>query len=727
MSRTADRLADGVRLQNDGQPQEAEAIYRAILADDPRNADALRLMGLLALGAKNYRRGLEYMMEAIATAPGQAAYHADAAECYRALGRIDEAIAECRRALDLDPDLADAHNRLGLALMSTGQFAEAAACFRAAIASRQHHAPYHNNLGIALARANDLEPAADAYRQATVLDAENLSARLNLANLLETLGDHHGALNHLRTALKKNPNSIRAARALGTLLSRLGRHDEAIETLRAARDAQPQSVELALAHGNALAAAERLDEAVAILEAVHRLAPDNSEVAGILAGALTQMGNVEDAAKTLDAALAANPDQPDLDSVRLMVSHYRENADGASLLAAHRQWSHRHAAALAIHYAPHRNPPEPGRIINVGYVSGDFREHSVGYFIEALLVHHDRRQVRVHAYATSRRADKTTRRLRAVCDAWHDIDGLSDADAAALIRAEGIDILVDLSGHTALGRPLLFARRPAPVQIGYLGYPSTSGMVAMDYRITDAIIDPKDQPPLYVEALIRLARGAHCYTPPASAPDIAPGPASRGGTPVFGSFAHAWKIGGTAAGLWARVLSEVPEARLVLKGYGLSNEATRTRLTEAMTGAGVEASRLTFLPFTPTHADHMKAFRDIDVMLDTFPYNGTTTTCEALWMGVSVVTLTGSLPISRTGASILGQVGLDALVAADPDRYVSIAAGLARDPAACVRYRQELRPRMTASPLVDARGFAGTIEQAYRSAWQHWCAQRQAA
>ena len=316
----------------------------------------------------------------------------------------------------------------------------------------------------------------------------------------------------------------------------------------------------------------------------------------------------------------------------------------------------------------------------MGYVSADFREHSVAYFVAPLWAAHDRAVLEVHGYANLARPDAVTERLASLADVWHPVAGLDDDALTAQVRADGIDILVDLAGHTGGNRLAVFARRPAPIQIIWLGYPNTTGLAAMGYFLTDAEADPDDKDArLFSERLLRMEGCAHCYEGPGDAPEVTPPPLVRRRRPTFGSFNNPAKASPRTVALWARTLAAVPQARFVMKGRALADAASRARFHALFAAAGIEAARVELLPRMDDRASHLAAYGDIDIALDCLDYSGVTTTCEALWMEVPVLTLPGARHAARVGASLLRAAGLDELVARDADDFVARAAALAAD------------------------------------------------
>ncbi len=405
----------------------------------------------------------------------------------------------------------------------------------------------------------------------------------------------------------------------------------------------------------------------------------------------------------------------------LLVLNYSEDHTAQQVYEEHLRFARLHEEPLRSTIEPHGNDRAPGRRLRVGYVSPDFRAHSVAFFIEPVLEHHDRDRFEVFCYYNNTLADAVTERLRRHADGWRIIAGKSDAEVARQIRADRIDILVDLAGHTAMSRALVLARKPAPVQVTWLGYPNTTGLSAVDYRITDEFADPPGTSEhLHAERLVRLPGSFSCYRPPDDAPDVAGLPAGMTGCITFGSFNAPAKISARSIGLFAEVLRAVPGSRLMLKNNALHEAATRETMIQAFLRVGVAPDRLMLLGRDPSHGHHLAHYNDVDIALDTVPYNGATTTCDALWMGVPVVTLAGTTHVGRVGVSLMSNLGLTDLIAHTPLEYSAIAARLAEDLQALAALRAGLRPRMSTSVLTDARRFTGHLEQAYRKMWEKY-------
>lgn len=436
----------------------------------------------------------------------------------------------------------------------------------------------------------------------------------------------------------------------------------------------------------------------------------------------SSVGDAKGALEELRRRLTECPGDAAAHSQMLLVSHY--GAPGRrSLYDEHRRWADLHAKIAA--EARFDNDMDPGRRLHIGYVSADFRySHPVTYFIAPVLREHDRRDFLVTCYSNSAPPDSATERMCGLADRWRDIYGWSDENAAAQVRADAIDILVDLSGHCGGNRLLLFGRRPAPVQVTWLGYPDTTGLRTMDYRLTDAIADPEGESDAYhSEKLVRLKSGFLCYEPPAEAPPVSALPSWFSGAITYGSFQYPAKITPEAIRIWAEVLRRVPRSRLLLhhcfSDYAMPGGRVRTRIVGLFAEQGIGEERLHFIGDVPLRR-HLELYSHVDIALDTFPYSGTTTTCEALWMGVPVVTVEGCCHAGRVSTDILIRAGLAGLVSNSTAGYLERAVGLAADLDGLAQVRAALRPTMARSPLLDAAGFTRNLEAEYRTMWRLW-------
>jgi Flp pilus assembly protein TadD len=507
---------------------------------------------------------------------------------------------------------------------------------------------------------------------------------------------------------------------LGHTLLRLGRLAEARACFRALVDKVPHSWH---AHYDLASVCHLLgyhEEAVTHFRRAERLNPDEAAIPDSIAIDLCCQGRHEEAIQCHRRALDLDPTFVRGYSNLLLTLHYQPDPDPDALFLEHLRWGKAHGDVAVL--PPPQNNNDPNRCLRVAYISNDFRTHSVAYFIEPLLFAHSRDVVEVWCYTSLQDGDTTTGRLRSLADRWREIAGMSPRAAAQRIRNDRIDILVDLGGHTSSDILRVFAHRPAPVQITYLGYPDTTGLPSIDYRLCDEATDPREEPSRCTEEVIRLPGCFLCYQPFGANPPVTRLPAARNGHVTFGSFNNLAKINQRVVALWADLLRQVEEARLFIKNPSFTDPPTRDRYYELFQAHGVPRERIDLQGRTETVADHLALYGRLDIALDTFPYNGTTTTCEALWMGVPVITLTGSTHAGRVGTSLLRTVGLRELVARDRDHYLEIAAGLAADREYLAALRTSLRDRLMSSPLCDAEPFTRHLEETYRTLWRRWCA-----
>ncbi|MDB5867315.1 MAG: domain/SEC-C motif domain protein [Betaproteobacteria bacterium] len=508
------------------------------------------------------------------------------------------------------------------------------------------------------------------------------------------------------------------------LLSGLFRRQPPPEQLSAAR-AAAHSDHLAesLSRGAVLSEDGKLTAAVQVYMQSAKAHPREPAPQIRAGNILRKLWRVEEAVEAHTTAFDLSPDSnPLILSAVLFQSHYLAEVSPQALFDMHCRYGRLIADELPADSKPLYNVDRnPERRLRVGYVSPNLSRHSVGYFIEPVIASHDRAAFEICCYHTNREVDDTTSRIEACADRSRNVHGMSDDALARLIAGDRIDVLVDLAGHTSLGRLPVFARRPAPVQLTWLGYPDTTGLTAIDYRITDAIADPAPAADSrHTERLLRIPGLFLCYQPPFDAPAVMLRDTATEDV-VFCSFNALEKVNERVIALWSSVLRELPRSRLLIKAEMLKHPDARRRVCKAFAAHGIDEARLEFEIWAADCAAHLSLYGRADIALDTFPYNGTTTTCEALWMGVPVVTLAGEAHMSRVGATLLGAAGLDDLVAQTPEAYVEAAVTLARDPARRCELRGSLRPRLEASPLLDHAGFTRKLEGAMRGVWREWC------
>jgi len=440
-----------------------------------------------------------------------------------------------------------------------------------------------------------------------------------------------------------------------------------------------------------------------------------------LASVLVDLWSIDEAVDAYGSALELAPRSGAVFSALLFHSHYLAPADRRKMFDLHRRFGTMMREAAPARQEKFALAPDPGRRLRIGYVSPNFSRHSVGYFVEPVIRCHDRERYEVYCYYTHPLADETTARMRRSADGWRDIADANDDAVEQMIRADRIDILVDLAGHSKGNRLGVFARKPAPIQMTWLGYPDTTGLDAVDFRITDRVADPEPDAELrHSERLLRIDDAFLCYQPP---PDSPPVSERSGSTPgvVFSSFNNVAKLNEETLRVWGKILAGVPGSRIALKAASLGFPDTVDRILDCCERNGVDSGRVELRGWIKDRRQHLGLYANIDVALDTFPYNGTTTTCEALWMGVPVVSLAGDAHMSRVGATILRCVGMSDLVARSVEEYADIAIALARDAGRRKSLRVNLRNRLTVSPLLDHAGFTRKLEHHFRRSWKAWC------
>ncbi|MEW6667464.1 MAG: tetratricopeptide repeat protein [Thermodesulfobacteriota bacterium] len=542
---------------------------------------------------------------------------------------------------------------------------------------------YHM-LGLIALQRGEREKARERLEEAVGLDPGVARYHYNLGIILQGLGDAIGAVSAYESVLGLDPGHGGAHNNLAAALRDLGQLTRAEAHLRKAVEIQP---------GNAKGWSN-------------------------LGSVLRDGGRIHEALDAYRKALELDPVNAAAHSNLLLCLHYLEGQDRDPLFQSHRDWASRHARGIRRMTHDPRPCGRGKEILSVGYVSADFRTHSAAYFLKSLLLHHDRSRFDLHLFNAGSGEDPVTRWFRDLPVRWHDISCLDDEEAASRIYREGIHILVDCSGHTAGNRLMVFARRPAAVQVTWLGYPDTTGLPAMDYRITDRWADPVEDPTPSTETLFRLAGGFLCYAPPEPLPGVNPLPALERGCLTFGSFNTLPKLNSAVLDLWARLLLSVPDSRLLVKTRQFADPAVASSFRGAFLTRGVSEERVSALGPTPSVMEHLEGYHEVDVALDPFPYNGTTTTYEALVMGVPVITLKGKTHAGRVGTSILSRIGLGQLVADTPERYIAVAQYFQEDLKRLSLLRESLRAAVLAKN--DCKAFAREMEAAYEEMWGRW-------
>jgi protein O-GlcNAc transferase len=673
-----------------GRLAEAEKIYRQILARQPEDAEALYLLAIIT-GQK---------------------------------GQMESAVDMTRRAIRANPNLAEAHHSLGVLLQQMGKAAESIAPLRTAMEMKPDYARAHHNLGVGLQALGRHEEAIAALRQAVRIMPGYVKANYNLSTSLEALGRYEEAIEALKQVIRLTPKDADALYSLGWCYGKEGKFDEAATWYRRAISVRPNFPAALTNLGIALhtkgQVAQFVDadfrEGMAAFREVARLRPDSASAWANLGSALMKIGEHDEAMRAYEKSIRLDPNIPSTHSAMIYAAQFHPGFDAAKLLAAARRYAELVERPLAGKIAPHANDRTKKRRLKVGYVSPDFCHHPIARFLLPLLQNHDPREVEIFCYSGVTRPDETTHRFKGI-GTYIEVARLPDDQLAQRIRADGIDILVDLSLHMIGNRLATFARKPAPVQVTWLGYVGTTGLRTMDYRLTDAILDPPGEGDAnYSEKSVRLPHTYWCYEPYTEEIDVGPLPAAERGLVTFGCFNGYLKVTSGMLELWATLLAELPKSRLVIHS---PPDKHLERVLERFSRGGVAAGRIEFVG-KKSIREYLLGYQGIDIALDPSPYGGGTTTCDALWMGVPTVTLRGRTAVGRGSASILSNVALGDWIAENADQYLAIATQKARDVAALAELRAKLRERMRQSALMNGKQFAADVEAAYRGMWEDW-------
>ncbi len=711
-------LAEAVAHHGAGRLQDALALYDRILADAPDNPDALHLKGVALAQGGAFDDGIAAIRAAIEVRGDSVDYHNNLGNLLWQAGRLGEAEAALRRAIEVAPGHAAAHNNLGNVLEALGRETDAIESYRHALASAPEDAAVHGNLGIFLQKNDRLEEAEEALRRAVDLAPDSPEAENNLGSLLTARGQLEAAEAAFGRAIERNSDYANAHYNLGHLLFKSRRVEAAVRALERAISLDPDHTGARINLGAAFNHLERHEEAETTLREAIDLDPSRAEAHNNLGVSLRAQGYFEAAEDAYRRAVALDPHSAEAHSNLIFTLDFNADYDPFEHQAERRRWHVAHAAPLAGRIRAHQNMPDPDRRLRIGYVSADFRQHSAANAFGPMIVDHDPAGFDVVCYSNNFIEDDVTASFKAAASAWRDCAAIGDADLAEMIRADRIDILVDLSAHTAGNRLLVFARKPAPVQVTGWGHGVGTGMTAIDYFVTDAIVVPDDESALYPETIWHLP--SHLpYLPPAAAPDVPKLPA--GGPIKYGCFNRLEKFSDGAVALWADIMTAAPEALLVFKSQALDRPRVKADFVERLAEAGINPARVEFRGGSP-QPEHLAAHGDIDLMLDPFPHSGGVATLDALWMGVPVVTLRGPSVAHRLAASALHALDLDDFIAETPESYVELALEHGCDRPRLVELRQTLRARVANSPVGDLKAYVTAVEAGYREMWARWCA-----
>lgn len=659
---------------------EAEAGYRKILEITPDHADANHLLGVIAYQVGKLGMAEKLITKAIQTDPHQPNFHLNLGNVLQDLNRAPEAMASYGKALEINPDFPEAHNNVGNALKNSGDLKQAILHFGKAIELRPTYAEAHNNLGNALNDINKPDEAIPHLRRAVEINDGYIEAYNNLARALSTNGEHQEAADWCRKTITLAPDFIDAHINLGVILLKMG----------------------------------QTEECLAICQNAVTLAPDNPATHVALANVLRTFGRFDEALASYNQALDLKPDHEEAHSNKLMTLHYAANTQCEDLYSAAIRWAAPYNEPLPIR--PQANERQGERPLRIGYVSADFNRHPIGFYLDRILPFHTSDKFEIVCYSNNRKTDDVTERLRAATILWRDVVGVSDQKMAQQIREDKIDILVDLSGHTAGNRLSVFAMRPAPVQVTWMGYTGTTGLKAMDFILADTFVLPEHEQEYFTETVKYLPGSYLCFDPPRVDLSVEPPPVTNAGHITFGSFNNRIKITPEAIAVWSNILKAVSGSQILLKTTLLDDAGVRQSVLEQFQANGIDEDRVMLEGRSPRD-ELLKAYQRIDIALDTLPYGGGVTTAEAIWMGVPVISLRSERWSGRLGETILNAIGVPELVAENRDQYCTMAIDLAQDSPRLEAYYRDLRDLMEISAFCDGPAFASKLEQAYEEMW----------
>lgn len=678
--------AEGKRLLEQDRIQEGVRAYEMALGLQPQLAKAWAGLGAARRMAGDLAAARTAYEKAIELDPGNLQTVCNLGEWWLVNGETEQAIACFDRVLDVDPAFYEALANKAVALFECGRGKDAERELRAAIERYPDRAPLHVNLGNVLLHSGRGRLALIAFRRALELDPACREARYNLAILQSDLNAIAQAKDFIEREIEIKGETANRLTMLALAQRASGQLSLAAEACRRVLDRQPQHLSALITLASLTSARGDVDQAVEIYERVIEQAPHLS----------TMYSNI------------------------LADMTYSSGHSPAEIFARHRQWAERYEAPKAPLRYRHVRPADTGGRLRIGYVSGDFCHHPVGALFRDVISHHDHEGFEIHCFTSFISVDEITRAIRGQADAWHDIALMPDDEVARLIHEQRIDILVDLSGHTALNRLGAFAFKPAPVQATWIGYFHSTGLDAIDYFITDPYTSPRGSPQLFSETPVHLPHSRFCYAIPDYAPEVADCPSERNGYVAFGSFNRVCKMTDGVVEAWSRILAGTPGSRLILKSRGLDDPAMAERMRSRFASHGIDGGRIELRP-PSGHLQMFNEYGDIDIALDPFPFTGGMTTLEALLMGVPVVTCAGTGVVSRQTVSALHNVGCPELAFPDLDAYVEGAITLAGDADRRRTLRRELRDRMRQSPICQPARFVQDVEALYRRMWLAWC------
>ncbi|MDA7573129.1 tetratricopeptide repeat protein [Candidatus Pelagibacter sp.] len=742
-----EKLNSLLKYYQNGQYFEAEKLSLSITKEFPKHPFAWKVFGAVLKQTGRKEESLVISRKSVQLEPEDVEVHNNLGAIQQELGRLEEAISSYKKAIELKPEFVIAHYNLSVILQGKGKLEEAEAFCKKAIALKPDYPKPYNNLGVILQKLGKLDEAEESYIKAIKLKPDYVEAHNNFGAMLNELGRLNDAERSCRKAITLRPKLVIAHYNLAIILQKLGRLEESEASFRKVIILKPDFTEIhnnlgvllkkqgrfneaeasyrkAIALKNDLTEAHNnlgvvlkeqgmLNEAEASYRKAITLKPNYAEAYNNLGIMLKELGRLEEAFASFNKAIELKVDFSDAYNNKNLCLNYSSLWSPSFIYKEHLKFEKQFGRLKAKKSFDAPLKKNFGEQLRIGYISPDFRKHSVAYFFEPLLKHHNNKVVETFCYYNNNVVDEMTKRLMSASDHWRSIFDVAESDVASLIRNDKIDILVDLSGHTGKNSLLVFVQKPAPIQVTWLGYTNTTGLSTIDYRFTDIIADPiGEADELHSETLLRLPNGFQCYQGNENVLVGLEPPQKSQGYITFGSFNNLSKITPQVIKTWSKILHSVPSSHLLLKSLQLNHN--KDYYLELFKKEGLAENRIKLYGQLPSIDDHLELYNSIDICLDPFPFNGATTTCEALWMGVPVITLLGDRHVGRVGASILTNVGLKNFIAQDIDGYIKLSIEMASNTNYLRETRKTLRERMQRSPLCDGRSFANDVETAYQ-------------
>jgi len=714
-------LTEAIGHHSMGRLDEAEHLYKRLHKQAPDNPDVLHLLGYVAHQKGDSQRAVTLIRKSLVRQPEgiEALNNLGLALC--ALGKLDEAEESFRKAITLNPDVADLHNNLGTVLQEQENLQDAESSVRRALELKSNSAESWSNLSGILHDKKHYKDAIDACLKAVELNPSLPGAHNNMGLVFMALGELKKAEKHFNRAIRLKPDHAEAFNNLASLFSRSSRLDDAEACVRRALEFRPDYAVACAKLGDILNQKGMLGEAEAAARRAIEMNPKYSDGHNVLGMALVAQGKGEEAAAAFRKAIACMAKTIYAHSNLILTLHYLPGVTQESIYEETRRWNAEHGASQAEFMRPHNNIPNPERRLKIGYVSADLKQHPVGFFFLPVIQNVNRKQFEVFCYANMVREDNVTKKIRALADHWRDISLISDEEASQTIRDDKIDILIEITGHAGNHRMVMFARKPAPIQVLSGGYYCTSGLDAMDYILSDATETPEGEGQWFSETVVRMPHGYICYAPPDYAPDVNSLPALEKGYVTFGCCNNLAKINDQVIRLWADILNAVLNSRLSLRANTLDDKATAQHVHDRFQKLGIAPERVALAGKAP-HKAFLAHYHEIDIALDPFPYTGGLTTCEALWMGVPVISIMGQTFPGRHSASHLRNVGLNDWVVETAGEYLALAEKHSHDTKKLAILRATLRDQVAKSPLCNGELYTRNLEAIYRRMWRDWCA-----